>query len=120
MLRLSMSILVVAALTGCGSFLPTTTARAPSMPYFTAATASLAPPVTRIVGPVEGHSCRNVMWDPPASEADALAQMQGNAAAMGATGIVDVSYSRAGTDLGTNCWQSVSASGTAVVFKAPQ
>jgi uncharacterized protein YbjQ (UPF0145 family) len=114
-----MALLAFGALTlaGCGSFLPVAEESGATVPYFTASTASLAPPIARIIGPVEGHSCKNLLTDPPATEEAALRQMQARALTIGADGIVDVSFSRAGTSLGTNCWQSVSASGTAVMFE---
>lgn len=117
----AMVVLAMAlVLASCGTFLPMTeeTAASNALPYYTAATASMAPPVARIIGPIEGHACRSLPTDPAPTEAAALRQMQARAMTMGASGLVDVTFSRAGTDLGTNCWQSVTASGTAVVFGA--
>ena len=37
---------------------------------------------------------------------------------MGANGIIDITFDSRGTDTwGTNCWETVQASGTAVIFK---
>lgn len=122
------AIIAVAACTalgGCGTFLPMeaaapgAVAKAQTMPFYTDATISLAPKIKSVAGPVEGHSCQNKLWDPPASNDAALSQLRLRALSLGANGLVDVRYDRAGTDLGSNCWQSVTASGTAVVFEAP-
>ena len=57
-------------------------------------------------------------WDPPASKGDALKQLKIKAVNMGANGVIDITFDKRGTDTwGTNCWESVQASGTAVIFK---
>ena len=113
------ALAAVLALGACGTFLPMTeeTDVSNALPYYTAGTANLAPPVERIIGPREGHSCRSMPTDPAPTDAAALRQLQARALLAGANGLVDVSFSRAGTDVGSNCWQSVTASGTAVVFR---
>lgn len=115
-MRVLVSLLAL-GLAGCGTMLPMAEETGAQVPYFTTSTASLAPPIERILGPVEGHSCKNLITDPPATEEGALRQLRSRAATLGANGVVDVTFSRAGTSIGTNCWQSVSASGTAVIFR---
>jgi hypothetical protein len=72
------------------------------------------PPRSTVIGPVEAASCKNKIWDPDPSEADALAQLQVKAAALGAKAIVGVSYSPDGTSLWTNCWSIIVAKAVAV------
>jgi hypothetical protein len=75
------------------------------------------PVVTRYIGTVEAFSCKNKIWDKPASTGDAIAQLRLKALRMGANAVMGVSTDTRGTDaLGTNCWESVQASGTAVVI----
>ncbi|HXP32023.1 MAG TPA: Rcs stress response system protein RcsF [Stellaceae bacterium] len=70
------------------------------------------------VGPVEGNSCKHLLWDPPASQSDALEQMRINALRMSATAVMDFTCTMASTDVyGTNCWNSVHCGGTAVRTK---
>ncbi len=73
-----------------------------------------SPSGSATVGPVEGTSCQNAMWDPKATEAAALDQMKIKAADLGATALVGVSYSSSGTSLVANCWTVVTATGTAI------
>jgi hypothetical protein len=68
------------------------------------------------LGTATGTSCKNVLWDPPATEADALAQLRIRAAAMGANAVAGVTYSPAGTSLVSNCWSSVTATAQAFVL----
>jgi len=114
----ALALVLSFGLAACGTFLPMIeeTEASRALPYFTASTASLAPPVVRIVGPVEGHACRSMPTDTAPTEAAALRQLQARAMLAGANGLVDVTFSHEGTDLGSNCWRSVTASGTAVVF----
>ncbi|MDC0452133.1 YbjQ family protein [Candidatus Pelagibacter sp.] len=49
---------------------------------------------------------------------DALKQLKIKAVRAGANGVIDITFDSRGTDtFRTNCWESVQASGTAVVFK---
>lgn len=67
------------------------------------------------LGPVEGFSCKHLLWDPPASESAALEQMRVRALRMGATAVADFTCTASGTDAyGTNCWNAVQCGGTAV------
>jgi hypothetical protein len=73
--------------------------------------------ITRYLGAVEAFSCKNKVWDKPASTGDAIAQLRLKALRMGANAVIGVTTDTRGTDAwGTNCWESVQASGTAVVI----
>jgi len=122
-LAISLSALAVA---GCTTFMatqdasnPTIVAQATSIPFYTLENAASAPPVKTILGPAIGNSCKFLPTDPNGSETGALQQLRLKALAMGANGVVGVRYEHGGTSFATNCWQSVTASGTAVVFTTP-
>jgi hypothetical protein len=71
-------------------------------------------PQSKYIGPVEAYSCKNKLWDKPASQANALEQLKIKAYRMGAASISDVTCTTAGTDAyGTNCWNTVQCGGTA-------
>ena len=73
------------------------------------------PHVAEYLGPIEAYSCKNFIIDPPASGGDALQQLRVKAVQMEAGAIIDVNFDQRGTDAwGTNCWESVQASGMAV------
>jgi len=76
------------------------------------------PKVEKAIGAVTAFSCKHLTTDPPASKGDALQQLQLNASKMGANAVINVTFDTRGTDTwGTNCWQTVQASGTAVRVK---
>jgi len=66
------------------------------------------------MAPVDATSCKSNVWDPPASQANAMEQLKYRALEAGANALIGVSCSRTGLDYGSNCWQSVVCSGTAV------
>lgn len=71
-----------------------------------------------IISIVEAYSCKNKTWDPPASKGDALKRLRLEAYRVGADAIVDVTFDKVGTDTwGTNCWNSVYASGQAIKYQ---
>ena len=70
------------------------------------------PPGSAVLGQVEGTSCKNKAWDPPASEAKALEQLQLKAVDLGAEGLASVTYTKGGFSMATNCWESVRATAT--------
>lgn len=73
--------------------------------------------VTQYIGVVEAFSCKKNIWSKDASTGDALAQLRLKAHRMGANAVIGVTYDNRGTDaFGSNCWESVLASGTAVVL----
>lgn len=67
-----------------------------------------------VIGSVHATSCKNKIWDPDPSEANALAQLQIKAAELGAAAVAGVTYTSGGTSLVTNCWAHITATGTAV------
>ena len=76
------------------------------------------PEIKEYVGEITAYSCKHLSWDPPASKGDALKQLKVKAVRQGANGVIDITFDARGTDtFGTNCWESVQARGTAVVFK---
>lgn len=73
------------------------------------------PPDAQVIGPVQAHSCKNLLTDPPATQGDALQQLQVRVVRLGGNGVGNVTFDTRGTDtLGTNCWQTVTASGIAL------
>jgi uncharacterized protein YbjQ (UPF0145 family) len=76
------------------------------------------PEVSEYMGDITAYSCKNLATDLPASKGDALTQLRLKALEMEANGIIDVTFDSRGKDAwGTNCWESVQASGIAVKFK---
>jgi uncharacterized protein YbjQ (UPF0145 family) len=76
------------------------------------------PKLAQAVAPVTADCCKHLTTDPPASKGDALQQLQLKAAQMGANAVVNVTFDVRGTDAwGTNCWQTVQASGMAARLK---
>jgi uncharacterized protein YbjQ (UPF0145 family) len=57
------------------------------------------------------------MTDPPATQGDAMQQLQLRALELKANAVVNVTFDTRGTDtFGTNCWQTVTASGFAATL----
>lgn len=75
------------------------------------------PKVKTYLGDIVAYSCKHLMWDAPASKGNALLQLRLKALDIKASAIIDVTFDSRGTDaFGTNCWESVQASGVAVKF----
>lgn len=67
------------------------------------------------IAPVTAFSCKHLITDPPASKGNALLQLQVKALELGASAIINVTFDTRATDtFGTNCWETVQASGIAV------
>lgn len=62
---------------------------------------------------VSGLSCKNKIWQPEPSEANAVALMKRQAQAAGYIAVGSVKIDKGGTSLVTNCWSTVTATGTA-------
>lgn len=118
-------LLAVALLAaGCGPFVsvtdletvpPAVMAEASRVRVYQFGTEQEMPQIAEYLGPVEAYSCKNLLTDPPASKGDALQQLRIKAAMMEADAIIDVNFDERGTDAwGTNCWETVQASGMAV------
>ena len=127
-MRISAIAVLFAALVlqGCGTFvpirkmsevLPETLAKALEVRVFTIDNPN--PPARfKAVGEITAYSCKPLLTDPPASKGDALKRLQVEAVLKGADAIINVTFDERGTDaLGTNCWESVQASGLAVLIE---
>ena len=120
-------IVLLFAISGCGTFVPITdTSEVPEptlskayrVKVITAGSSVETPNIYKYLGAITTYSCKHLLWDPPASKGDALLQLQIKAIELGANGIVDVTFDIRGTDTcGTNCWETVQASGVAVRFE---
>ena len=76
------------------------------------------PEIEKHLGEITAYSCKHMIWDPPASKGNALTQLKVRAVELGANGVIDITFDYSGTDAwGTNCWESIQASGTAVMFE---
>jgi len=126
MSKILFSILVI-CLNGCGALVPVTNLSKTSpekmeasykVKVFTLDNSANRPEITQHIGNISSYSCKQLVWDPPASKGNALDQLRLKAMEMGADGIIDVVFDSKGTDTwGTNCWETVQASGVAVKFK---
>lgn len=74
--------------------------------------------VRKYLDDLHATSCKNMTWDPPATKGNAMQQLRIKAHRLGANAVINVYFDKSGTDtLGTNCWSSVTATGTAVVME---
>jgi hypothetical protein len=117
--------LVLATATSCGSFVPV----ADLDDYPPEVRAKIA--AIRIVGQgqapnmkysvlamVEGHSCKNLLTDPPATRAAAIDQLKFGAYQAGANAIANVQCgAREPTSYHTNCWDLISCTAEAVTLE---
>jgi uncharacterized protein YbjQ (UPF0145 family) len=72
-----------------------------------------------VVGELTGNSCKNLLWDRPASREDAVNQMRYLALERGANGITEIKCEPPrGTSLETNCWESITCTSKAVKFQS--
>lgn len=64
---------------------------------------------------IEGHSCQNLITDPPATRLSAIEQLKFYAYEAGADAIANVQCGgREGTSVRTNCWELISCTAEAV------
>ena len=68
----------------------------------------------RVVGLLEGHSCKNKAWDPDPARAAADQQIRMQATRLGGNAIIAARYESRGVTLQPNCWSSITAYGTAI------
>ena len=69
----------------------------------------------KVVQPLESTSCKNLLWDPPATEQDATDQLRFKARTVRANGMMNLScFTKEGTSLYKNCWQSVTCNAIAI------
>lgn len=77
-----------------------------------------APEIEKFLASLDATSCKNLMWEPPATKGNALRQLRLKAYRIGADAVINVYFDTRGTDAwGTNCWESVTATGDAVTLK---
>jgi hypothetical protein len=120
--KFAASIVVCIGVSACAPFVPVenvkdispdTLTRSMQLPTFLVGQAPTFQFET--VGAVDAYSCKHLIMDPPASRGDALTQLKVNAVRIGATAVMEISFDERGTDTwGTNCWESVHASGIAI------
>ena len=112
---------------GCGPWVPVTDlSKVPQdklnaaykIKTFTTDSNLTLPEIVDYLGDITAYSCKNLLWDRPASKGNALMQLKLKGLAVGADGIIEVTFDIRGTDAwGTNCWETVQASGIAVRFR---
>ena len=71
------------------------------------------------LGDVGAVSCKNKLWDPSPSEADAISQMRFKAFARHANGLMLWGCESYGTELSKNCWSSVTCRATMIHVAKP-
>jgi len=71
-----------------------------------------------IISMVEGISCKNKTWDPPATKIDAVNQTKYWAYEMGADALLNIQceFPR-GTTTTYNCWESITCTAQAIKFE---
>lgn len=83
-----------------------------SVPAFAA---SQTPVNATVLGPLTATSCKNKLWDRDASSDDATNQLRLLARQRGGDAVGNlVCEQPRGTDLSTNCWASITCTGTAI------
>ncbi len=69
----------------------------------------------KVLQPIEATSCKLMLWDPPATEQDAIDQLRTKAAKLDANGLMNMSCgAKQGTSLGKNCWESITCNAAAI------
>lgn len=73
------------------------------------------PSSATILGPLTATSCKNKLWDKDATSEDATNQLRLLSRQRGGNAVGNlVCEQKQGTDLATNCWASVTCTGTAI------
>jgi hypothetical protein len=73
----------------------------------------------RTLGEVAAISCKNKLWDPSPSEADAISQLRFKAFTRHANGLMLWGCESYGTELSENCWSSVTCRATMIQAVTP-
>ncbi len=120
-------IIFIVLISGCSTYVPVTDVsktpkatiqQAYKVKIYTIDSSKAQPEILTHLGNITAYSCKHLAWDPPASKGNALLQLRLEALKLDADGVIDVTFDSQGTDAwGTNCWESVQASGVAVKFK---
>lgn len=115
-------IFMIISLFSCGSFVPTVNIKAlpvevqhkvNSIEIYNQG--QLLNKNFKVVSIIEGHSCQNKLWDPPATRAGAIEQLKYEAYELNVDGITNVNCSgKEGTSTRTNCWELVSCTAEAI------
>ena len=123
-------LLLVATFFGCGPAVPVQDVskiskehlqKAYKIKTYTINNSTNHPEISEHLGDITAYSCKHMTWDPPASKGNALLQLRLKALELNADAIIEVTFDSKGTDVfGTNCWESVQASGVAVKFFNPE
>jgi hypothetical protein len=73
------------------------------------------PPKAAVLGPLTATSCKNKLWDKDATDEDATNQLRLLSRQRGGNAVGNlVCENMQGTSLATNCWASVTCTGTAI------
>ena len=117
-------LLITTLLTACGSFVPTINVnnlseeqrhKVRQVEIFNSR--QLQDKQFRILTIIEGNSCQNKIYDPPATRVGAIEQLKYHALEQGGDGITNIQCSgREGTSLRTNCWELISCTAEVIKF----
>jgi hypothetical protein len=76
--------------------------------------AGQSPPNASIIEPITATSCKNKVWDSPATEENAINQLRLYTQQRRGNAVLDVTCDgKKGTELSTNCWESIMCRGAA-------
>jgi uncharacterized protein YbjQ (UPF0145 family) len=117
--------LAVLFLSGCGAMVPTIKIAEMPIEQRRAVNALEILNTNQLIGKnysiitiVEGISCKNKTWDPPATKTDALFQTKHWAREAGADAITNIQCdSPRGTTVTYNCWESITCTAEAIKLK---
>ncbi len=123
-LKAAAIVITVTALSGCGSFVPTVKMHELSEAQRHNVRQLQIYNQTQLLNKnyavltiVEGNSCQNKVWDPPASRTSAIEQLKFHAFEAGGEGIANIQCSgREGTSVRTNCWELISCTAEVIKF----
>lgn len=119
---LAWAALGASLLAGCGSFVPVVNLRdlPPEQRHAVQSVKILSAnqrldDKAEVLAVVEGHSCKNKVWDAPATRAGAIEQLKFHAREAGANAITNIQCGgREGTSTNTNCWELISCTAEAI------
>lgn len=73
------------------------------------------PATATILGPLTANSCKNKLWEKDASNDDAIAQLRLMSRQRGGNAVGNLVCEKPqGTSMATNCWASITCTGTAI------
>lgn len=121
-IRVITALLIAVATAACGSFVPTVRldklppeqkSQVQSIRIYNST--QLVGKDFEVLNVVEGNSCQNQMWDPPATRSAAIEQAKFYAWEVGANAITNIQCGgREGTSVRTNCWELISCTAEAI------